>query len=126
MRQQRASWILEGYAEIVQDVADVGTHQPSAGAAHRADRVGAQEPVSHVNAVNMLLDDNVAGALAVEKPVADLLFFLRPIAFAPRKVAGHPSGADHVDLADVAAADPVVSLDVTRTVALLEIDNNVA
>ena len=71
----------------------------------------------------ILLDDDVARVLAIEKPVADLLL-VRRVAGAHRQAAGQPRRADLADRAQLARLHDVERRAVVLAVSLLVIHRN--
>ena len=111
--------ILEVAGDVVEHIADLVADHTAAVAGH-LHRVLVEEPVDHVDVVAILFDQDVAGVLAVEEPVADELFGF-VVALGDGGSAAEPGGADHLDGSEFAGrVDGAGSL-IILAVTLLEI-----
>ena len=85
-----------------------------------ADGVRIQEPVQHVEIVAILLDDEVAGVIAIAEPVAQLLDLRVGIRHARERIAADPISTRVHELADIAGLKALERFQVNGAVALLE------
>ncbi len=102
----------------------VGPNLPAAHS-HRPDWPGTQEPVQDIQIVAVLLDDKVAGVLAISEPVPQLLHLRIRVRNSFERIVIDPKSAGISQRSDLARLDALVRFEIHRTVALLKAEADI-
>ncbi len=120
---------LEDVAEVVIDIAELrgSALLTTAGAGNARGRNVAHHPKRLVEAVDVLLDDVIAGEIGVIEPVADLVLHVAPLGLAglAPEPTGEVVGVDRDDFADLAGVDLLHRLHEVLFVAVAQAGNEV-